>query len=189
VRDASVRPQSLLMRSLIAMISSQSMETHKFARDTPGPTCEPASNQRNRLASSLSIRPDSVIQRIATADKIASLDSGLAPISKLTALRNLRLHECLARGRQGRTKEDVASSGMCTWISMKRERGRPGLFKRQDLPTPSHVLNTSPDKWQVTWRVEGLPRTKLRICKEHCARDGGGSAATDCARVCAARLL
>src|SRR5262249_45980934 len=51
-------------------------------------------------------------------------------------------------------------------------------------PTPSHVLNTSPDKWQVTWRVEGFTKDEAENLQRALARaTGADPAATDCARV------
>jgi hypothetical protein len=58
------------------------------------------------------------------------------------------------------------------------------LFKRQDLPLPSHVINTSPDKWQVTWRVEGFTKEEAEQLQRALARDTRADpAATDCTRV------
>ena len=58
------------------------------------------------------------------------------------------------------------------------------LFKRQDLPLPSHAIITLPDKWQVTWRVEGFAKEEAEHRQKNLARDTGADrAATDCARV------
>jgi len=57
-------------------------------------------------------------------------------------------------------------------------------LKRQDLPTSSHILNTSPDKWQVSWRVEGFTKDEAENLQRALARETGADpAATDCARV------
>jgi hypothetical protein len=30
------------------------------------------------------------------------------------------------------------------------------MRQRDDMPQPSYLLNTSPDKWQAVWKVEGF---------------------------------
>ena len=51
------------------------MTIHSFAHDVPGPYLRASFEPKDRLAIVLvNKRPDSVIQRIATADKIASQD-------------------------------------------------------------------------------------------------------------------
>src|SRR6266705_5390000 len=86
---------------------------------------------------------------------------------------------------RGRTKEDVA---VIRHVYLDFDDNGTAavrdLFKRQDLPMPSHVLNTSPDKWQVTWRVEGFTKDEAEHLQKALARQTGADpAATDCARV------
>src|SRR5712692_4046997 len=157
-----------MTRCLTVMIWSQSMETHKFASHIPGPYLRASFEPTDRLAVVLvNKRPDSVIQRIATAEKIASQD-----FQAWLRYQNSQCYEiyvsmnALREGAKGRTKGDVA---VIRHVYLDFDDNGTAavrdLFKRQDLPTPSHVLNTSPDKWQVTWRVEGFTKNELRICK------------------------
>jgi hypothetical protein len=169
------------------MIWSRSMTIHSFAHDVPGPYLRASFEPTDRLAVVLvSKRPDSVIQRIATADKIASQD-----FQAWLRYQNSQRYEiyvsmnALREGARGRTKEDVA---VIRHVYLDFDDNGTAavrdLFKRQDLPTPSHVLNTSPDKWQVTWRVEGFIKDEAENLQRALARETGADpAATDCARV------
>jgi RepB DNA-primase from phage plasmid len=52
------------------------------------------------------------------------------------------------------------------------------------VPPPNYVLNTSPDKYQVIWRVEGIELTQAEALLHAVAREfEGDQAATDAARV------
>src|SRR6266851_8278316 len=175
------------MRSLIGMIWSQSMNTHKFARSIPGPYLRASFAPTDRLAVVLvNKRPDSVIQRIATAEKIASQD-----FQAWLRYQNSQRYEvyvsmnALREDARGRTKEDIAAiRHVYLDFDDNGNAAVQELFRRQDLPTPSHVLNTSPDKWQVTWRVEGFAKDEAENLQRALARETGADrAATDCARV------
>src|SRR5712692_2036363 len=176
-----------MTRCLTVMIWSQSMEIHKFAGHIPGPYLRASFEPTDRLAVVLvNKRPDSVIQRIATAEKIASPD-----FQAWLRYQNAQRYEiyvsmnALRADARGRTKEDVA---VIRHVYLDFDDNGTAavqeLFRRQDLPTPSHVLNTSPDKWQVTWRVEGFTKDEAENLQRALARETGADpAATDCARV------
>ena len=59
------------------------------------------------------------------------------------------------------------------------------LIENSDLvPQPNYVLNTSPDKFQVVWKVEGLKPEEAETFQHAMAREfGGDPAATDSTRV------
>lgn len=59
------------------------------------------------------------------------------------------------------------------------------LIENSDLvPQPNYVLNTSPDKFQVVWKVEGLKPEEAEAFQHAMAREfGGDPAATDSTRV------
>lgn len=58
-------------------------------------------------------------------------------------------------------------------------------MEQSDLgPTPSYVLSTSPDKFQVIWRVEGVTQEQAEGLLHALAREfDGDPAATDSTRV------
>ncbi len=163
------------------------MNTHKFARSIPGPYLRASFEPTDRLAVVLvNKRPDSVIQRIATAEKIASPD-----FQAWLRYQNSQRYEiyvsmnALREDARGRTKEDIAAiRHVYLDFDDNGDAAVQELFRRQDLPTPSHVLNTSPGKWQVTWRVEGFAKDEAENLQRALARETGADpAATDCARV------
>src|SRR6266849_6112690 len=175
------------MRSLIVMIWSRSMNIPKFARYIPGPYLRASFEPTDRLAVVLvNKRPDSVIQRIATAEKIASPD-----FQAWLRYQNSQRYEiyvsmnALREDARGRTKEDIAVIRH-VYLDFDHDGNAAvrALFKRQDLPTPSYVVNTSPGKWQVSWQVEGFAKDEAENLQRALARETGADpAATDCARV------
>lgn len=131
-------------------------------------------------------RATSVIQRLATAERIGRPDF-LAWIGH----KNEEGYEVyismnsLRPDARGRTKADV---GLIRHVFLDfDENGTAAvrsLFQRQDLPTPSLVVNTSPGKWQVNWQVEGLAKEEAETLQKGLARQlGADPAATDCSRV------
>ncbi len=58
-------------------------------------------------------------------------------------------------------------------------------IKNSDLvPQPNYVLNTSPDKFQVVWKVEGITLEEAESLQHAMVREfGGDPAATDATRV------
>lgn len=58
-------------------------------------------------------------------------------------------------------------------------------IKNSDLvPQPNYVLNTSPDKFQVVWKVEGMTLEEAEALQHAMVREfGGDPAATDSTRV------
>jgi len=58
------------------------------------------------------------------------------------------------------------------------------LLKRDDIPEPNYLLNTSTGKWQVTWKVEGFTPEQAERLQKHLVRETGADpAATDSTRV------
>lgn len=131
-------------------------------------------------------RADSVIQRLATAEKLASPDFQ-------AWLRHQNAQGCdvyismntLKEDARGRTKADIAEIRH-VFLDLD-ENGSEALrtiLERKDLPTPSFIVNTSADKWQVIWKVESFDKHQAEQLQRALARDTGADpAATDCARV------
>src|SRR4029077_18383818 len=58
------------------------------------------------------------------------------------------------------------------------------IYQDAAVPHPNYVLQTSPEKYQVVWRVEGIPQIDAEdILRGLARRFGGDSAATDATRV------
>jgi hypothetical protein len=131
-------------------------------------------------------RTSAVIQRLATARTIASED-----FQDWLRHQNAQKFEvyismnALKSDARGRTKADVAEiRHIYLDFDQNGTEAVRELSKRQDLPAPSFVLNTSPDKWQVTWRVGGFAKDQAEQLQRALARETGADpAATDCSRV------
>jgi hypothetical protein len=163
------------------------MKTHKFAGDIPGPYLRGNFEPTDRLAVVLvNKQAHSVIQRLATAEKIAAQD-----FQAWLRHQNAQHYEiyvsmnALREDARGRTKEDVAVIRH-VYLDFDHDgtAAVQSLFRRRDLPVPSYVVSTSPGKWQVSWRVEGFAKDKAEDLQRALAREmGADPAATDCARV------
>lgn len=86
---------------------------------------------------------------------------------------------------RGRTKEDLKEiRHLYLDLDEGGARKLEAIRQGNAVPAPNNVLNTSPGKFQVIWRVEGIDQdqaeTMLRILAQ---RFGGDPAATDSTRV------
>ena len=126
------------------------------------------------------------IQRITSAQKAASPEfqawlryknangsdiyMGMNPLKKDAATR---------------TKEEVKS---IRHVYLDLDHGGPGALESIEnssvVPKPNYVLNSSPEKHQVVWKVEGMNLEEAEGLLHAMARDfGGDPAATDATRV------
>jgi hypothetical protein len=86
---------------------------------------------------------------------------------------------------RGRTKEDLQEVRH-VYLDLDKDAARKLEAIRQDntVPAPNYVLNTSPGKYQVIWRVEGIDQDQAEAMLRTLAqRFGGDPAATDSTRV------
>jgi len=60
---------------------------------------------------------------------------------------------------QGRTKADV---GVIRHVYLDVDGNGTAaveaLLKPEDVPKPNYLINSSPDKWQVIWKVDGFTK-------------------------------
>jgi len=128
----------------------------------------------------------SVIQRLAAAEAIAEPE-----FQEWLMHQNAQRHEvylsmnALAPTAKGRTKADVAAIRH-VYLDFDTDGtvAVETLLKRSGLPKPNYLINTSPDKWQVVWKVEGFAKLQAETLQRGLARDfRADPAATDCARV------
>jgi hypothetical protein len=85
----------------------------------------------------------------------------------------------------GRRKSDIA---VIRHVYLDLDKNGPAalnaLRNREDLPTPNHVLESSPGKYQVVWRVEQFEPDQAEALMRGMVRDlGADPAATDSTRV------
>jgi hypothetical protein len=86
---------------------------------------------------------------------------------------------------RGRTKEDLKEIRHL-YLDLDEGGARKLEAIRQDkaVPAPNYVLNTSPGKFQVIWRVEGIDQDQAEgMLRTLAQRFGGDPAATDSTRV------
>ena len=91
----------------------------------------------------------------------------------------------LKRDASTRTKEDIETIRHL-YVDLDHE-GSAALeaIKNSDLvPQPNYVLNTSPEKFQVVWKTEGITLEEAEALQRAMVREfGGDPAATDSTRV------
>jgi len=134
----------------------------------------------------LNKQTDTVIQRLAAADRIAAPDFQ-------RWLRHENAQGCevyismnaLKEDAHGRTKADVAFiRHVYLDFDENGTAAVDALLKRADVPRPNYSINSSPDKWQVIWKVEDFSKSEAEELQRALARETGADpAATDCARV------
>jgi len=131
-------------------------------------------------------RTGAVLQRLAAAERIAASDFQAWLRFKNAAQNEVYISmNALREEARGRTKADVAAIRH-VYLDFD-ERGTEAverLLKRPNLPQPNYLLNSSPDKWQVVWRVDGFAKGQAEDLQRGLAREAGADpAATDCSRV------
>ena len=131
-------------------------------------------------------RDQVVIQRISDAKRIAAPD-----YQAWLKEKNGQGYEvyvsmnALSVSAEGRSKSDVEVVRH-VYLDFDHEgtAAVERLTTRDDIPRPNFVVSTSPDKWQIVWKVEGFAKDDAERLQQYLARDTGADiAATDCSRV------
>ena len=129
-------------------------------------------------------RPD--IQRITTAEAIASPDfqQWLAAQNATGADVFVGMNP-IKDGAYRRTKESISD---IRHLYLDLDRSGDGLSKpfrnSSDVPPPNFILDTSPGKHQVVWKVSGFSQDEAESVLHMLANQfGGDNAATDSTRV------
>ncbi len=125
-------------------------------------------------------------QRILPAEAIASTpfqswlqDQNLAGADIFIGMNPVR------EGSRSRTKEQIREVRHA-YLDLDEEAGASLLAIRTtgDVPPPNFVLDTSPGKHQVVWRVEGLDTAQAEtLLRSLASQYGGDPAATDISRL------
>jgi hypothetical protein len=131
-------------------------------------------------------RSGAVTQRIASAGQIASPEFQAWLQSENQSGRDVFVSmNALAAGARGRTRGEVAAiRHLYLDFDENGTRAVQYLQTREDLPKPNYLVNTSPDHWQVSWKVQGFGKEQAEATMRELVREfGADPAATDCARV------
>jgi hypothetical protein len=141
----------------------------------------------DRLAVVLIDRRSGVVtQRIASVNQIASQEFQVWLKSENRSGRDVFISmNALADDARTRTRGDVATvRHLYLDFDENGTRAVEQLQARQDIPKPSYLVNTSPDHWQVSWKVRGFGKEQAEVTIRELVREfGADPAATDCARV------
>ena len=157
----------------------QSLSASEYVLSLFEPADELAILTRNR-------RTGRTVQRIATAETITSpqfqgwLRSENADGADIFVGMNP-----IKNGANSRTKENIREIRHL-YLDLDRggENGLDAIRNSPDVPAPNFILDTSPDKHQVVWRVEGLAIEESEaMLRAMAAQFGGDPAATDSTRV------
>jgi hypothetical protein len=86
---------------------------------------------------------------------------------------------------RGRTKEDIQTiRHLYLDIDVDGASAVTKIERSNLVPPPNYTLNTSPDKFQLIWRVENFSQEQAELLQRAMARKfGGDPAATDSTRV------
>jgi hypothetical protein len=126
------------------------------------------------------------IQHVATADRIAQPEFQ-ARLRHANASR----HEVyigmnpVREASHSRTKADIAViRHVYLDFDENGTSAVQSLMRRDDVPEPNYLVNTSSDRWQVVWKVEGFASDEAERLMRHLARETGADpTATDSSRV------
>ncbi len=126
------------------------------------------------------------VQRVTTAEKLAS-ESWQAWLRHENAQgANIYIsYNSLREDTRNRTKADVAAIRH-VYLDLDKEGNRSlaAIKASNEIPQPNYILSTSPGKYQVIWKVEGMGQAEAEnLQRVMVSRFGGDPAATDSTRV------
>jgi RepB DNA-primase from phage plasmid len=130
-------------------------------------------------------RAGETIQRITTAKNAASQDFQSWLRHKNVGSDVYIGMNTLRHDAQSRTKEDIEA---IRHLYLDIDRNGPSALEAVEtsgvVPRPNYVLETSPGKYQVVWKVEGIAQDQAEALQRAMVREfGGDPAATDSTRV------
>jgi hypothetical protein len=127
------------------------------------------------------------IQRISTVDKVAgpSFQDWMRYKNEKDGCDVYVGMNALKPHAHTRTKDDIlAIRHLYVDLDQDGSTSLAAIGKSNLVPPPSYILNTSPDKYQVIWKVEDIAQGQAEALQHAMARQfDGDHAATDCARV------
>jgi len=130
-------------------------------------------------------RAGETIQRITTVTNAASQDFQAWLRHKNVSSDVYIGMNTLKHDAQSRTKEDIEA---IRHLYLDIDRNGPSALEAVEtsgvVPRPNYVLETSPEKYQVIWKVEGIAQDQAETLQRAMVREfGGDPAATDSTRV------
>jgi len=126
------------------------------------------------------------VQRITTARQIASPEFQAWLRHKNANGSDIYLSlNTLKEHARGRTKADVQEiRHLYLDLDEDGQQKLAAIYQNPTVPHPNYVLQTSPQKFQVIWRAQGLRQSEAEeLLRSLAQRFGGDPAATDSTRV------
>jgi len=158
---------------------TDSLSASEYILDNFKPSDRVAVLLRNRTS-------EEVIQRIASAEKIAAPDFQQWLKERNRAGYDIYIGmNTLKDGAYSRTKRDIDEiRHFYLDLDYKGTEALKAIHNSDDVPKPNFVLDTSPGKHQVVWKVEGVTLQEAEDLQQRMAHEFGGDfAATDASRV------
>jgi hypothetical protein len=131
-------------------------------------------------------RTGRTVQRIATAETIAAPQFQRWLRSENAAGADIFVGmNPIKNGANSRTKENIREiRHLYLDLDTGGQNALDEIRNSLDVPTPNFILDTSPDKHQVVWRVEGLAIEEAEsMLRAMASQFGGDPAVTDSTRV------
>jgi hypothetical protein len=130
-------------------------------------------------------RSGETVQRITTAKNAASEDFQEWLRHKNVSSDVYVSMNTLKSDAQGRTKDDIETiRHLYLDIDHNGSLALETVENSALVPRPNYVLETSPEKYQVVWKVEGIAQNEAEALQRAMVREfGGDPAATDSTRV------
>ncbi len=176
--DSKFAPRSLTM-STDSKFAPRSLTASEYVRELFGPEDNAAILARNRSTGH-------TVQTIAKAETIASPDfqSWLAGQSASGYDVFLGMNP-IKDGAFSRTKGNIKDiRHVYLDLDRKGDQALEAIHSSGEVPPPNFVLDTSPGKHQVVWKVSGFSQDEAEALLHNLANKFGGDlAATDSTRV------
>ena len=156
-----------------------SLSASEYILDNFKPSDRVAMLLRNRTT-------EEVIQRIASAEKIAATDFQQWLKERNRAGYDIYIGmNTLKEGACSRTKRDIHQiRHVYLDLDYRGPEALKAIQNSDDVPKPNFVLDTSPGKHQVVWKVEGATPQEAEDLQQRMAHEFGADiAATDVSRV------
>jgi hypothetical protein len=130
-------------------------------------------------------RSGETVQRITTAKNAASEDFQEWLRHKNVSSDVYVSMNTLKSDAQGRTKDDIETiRHLYLDIDHNGSSALETVENSALVPRPNYVIETSPEKYQVVWKVEGIAQNEAEALQRAMVREfGGDPAATDSTRV------
>jgi hypothetical protein len=158
---------------------SDSLSAPEYILDNFKPSDRVAVLLRNRASGE-------VVQRITSADRIAARDFQQWLTERNQAGFDIYIGmNTLNEGAYSRTKRDINEiRHVYLDLDYRGPETLRAIQNSDEVPKPNFVLNTSPGKHQVVWKVEGVTPQEAEDLQQRMAYEFGADiAATDASRV------